>query len=64
MVKNKRLASVLDEHQVLFANGLGTLKDWTKIMVEPGMQPCFCKARPVPYALRGQVDEELEHLER
>ena len=65
MVKSKRLASVLDKHQIFFSDGLHTLKDYVaKIMIEPGMQPCFCKARPIPYALRGQVDEELERLER
>ena len=59
------MASVLDKHQILIANGLGTLKgDEAKIIVELGMQPRFCKAHPVPYAFRGQVDEELEHLER
>ena len=62
MVKSKRLASVLDKHQVLFVDGLGTLKGYeAKIIVEPGTQPHFCKA---PYALEGQVNEELERLER
>ena len=65
MVKSKRLASVLDKHQVLFADGLGTQTGYeVKIIVEPGTQPPFCKARPVPYALQGQVNEELERLER
>ena len=61
------MASVLDKHQVLFADGLGTLiiKGYeAKIIVEPGTQPRFCKACPVPYALQGQVNEELECLER
>ena len=36
MVKSKRLGSVLDKHQVLFADGLGTLKGYeAKIIVEP-----------------------------
>ena len=49
----------------MFADGLGTLKDYeAKIIIEPGTQPRFCKARPVPYALQGQVNEELESLER
>ena len=49
------MASVLDKHQVLIVNGLRTLKGYeAKIIVEPGMQPRFCKAHPVPYALRGQ----------
>ena len=65
MVKSKWLASVLDKHQVLFVNGLGTLKGYeAKIIVELGTKPRFCKARQVPYALQGQVNEELERLER
>ena len=55
----------MDKHQVLSADGLGTIKGYeAKIIVESGTQPHFCKARPVPYALQGQVNEELERLER
>lgn len=65
MVEHKKLVSVLDKHQALLEEGLGTLKGHkAKIIVQPGAQPPFCKARPVPYTLRGQVDEELESLER
>ena len=33
-----------------------------KIHVDPGAQPKYCKAQSVPYAMRGKVEEELEHL--
>ena len=33
----------MDKHQVLFVDGLGTLKGYeAKIIVEPGMQSRFC----------------------
>ena len=32
------------------------------IHVEPGSTPQCCKARPVPFALRGRVEQELDHL--
>ena len=43
--------------------GLGTLQEYeAKIYVDPGAQPKYCKARSVPYAMRGKVEEELERL--
>ena len=47
----------------MFEPGLGTLQGYeAKIHVDPGAQPKYCKARSVPYAMRGKVEEELEHL--
>ena len=44
---------ILDKHQLLFKNELGTVKGTTtKIHVDPKIKPRFFKARPVPYALR------------
>ena len=35
-----------------------------KIHVDPQATPKFCKARPVPYALRGKIYQELKRLEK
>ena len=50
------MASVLDKHQVLIVNGLGTLKGYeAKIIVEPGMQPRFCKHAQSPMPCEGRL---------
>ena len=54
---------MLEEHKDVF-EGLGELKGHrAKISVDPSAQPRFCKARPVPYALREKVDQELDRLQ-
>lgn len=63
MVQGKTLTKVLDSYQEVFEEELGKLKGHeAKIHVNPGAQPCFCKARPVPYAMRSKVEAELERL--
>ena len=43
--------------------GLGTMTNHqAKIKVKSDAQPCFNKARPVPYALRNKVEAELDKL--
>ena len=55
---------ILDKHQLLCKNELGTVKGTTaKFHVDPKIKPRFFKARPVPYALRPQVAAELDKLE-
>ncbi len=57
------LQLVLDKHQAVFRESLGTLKDFqATIYVDPNAKPQFCKARTVPYAMREKVEEELERL--
>ena len=61
---NTALADLLDHHRGVFADEFGKLKGHTaKIHVDPGAQPCFCKARTVPYAMRNKVEAELQRLE-
>ena len=62
-VKCRTLTSVLESYSSVFEPGLGTLQGYeAKIYVDPGAQPKYCKARSVPYAMRGKVEEELERL--
>ena len=59
------LQSVLLKYNELFDSELGTLKGETaKIHVDPQAKPVFCRARPVPYAQRNKVEQELERLEK
>ena len=60
---NNSLKTVLDRHSAVFQEGLGKLKDYkAKIILDPQATPRFCKARPVPYALKTKVEEELDRL--
>ena len=43
------LNNLLQKHSDVFKDELGTLKDFeAKIYIDPGANPRFCKARPVP----------------
>ena len=56
---------LLRKYDALFQDGLGTLKDiQAKLMLTPEAIPKFFKPRPVPYALRGAIEQELDRLEK
>ena len=58
------LQSLLDKHAVLFKEEVGRIRGVkVKIHVDPKARPLFFKPRPVPYALRARVEEELKRLE-
>ena len=62
-VQGNALRSVVEKHKALFQPGLGTLKGHkVKIAVDPEATPRFHKARPIPYAFKQKVEEELERL--
>ena len=64
-LQTSNLQDTLDRNQELFQPGLGTLKGFeAKIYVDPEAKPRFCKARPLPYAIRQMVEKELERLEK
>ena len=59
------LESLLKQHEGVFKDELGTLKGMkAKLHVDPQAKPLFYKARTVPFALREQVELELDRLER
>ena len=60
VIQSKTLAQVLDCYRDVFKEELGKLK--ARIYVDPGAQPHFRKARPVPYATRSKVEAELQRL--
>ena len=61
----KTLKQIPDRHKAVFKDELGELKgSQAKIYVNPEAQPHFHKARPVPFALKIKVEQELERLER
>ena len=57
------LEELLGRFPEIFQEGRGTLQGFeAKIHVDPGATPRFCRARTVPYAMRGLVEEELSRL--
>ena len=62
-IQTNALDKVLQKHQEVFKEGLGTLKGCTaKIHINPGATPRFCKAPSVPYSMQALVDKELDRL--
>ena len=57
-------SGLLAEVPGVFSEGLGKLKDvQVKIHVKNGAIPRFFKARPIPYALKEKVENELDRLQ-
>ena len=57
------LNDLLAKYSEVFEKGLGTFKGQeVSIAVDPEATPRFHKARPLPYAMRNMVEEELERL--
>ena len=60
-----KLEDVLEKHKGVFHDGLGTMKNLrARLQLKTGATPKFMKARPVPYALRPKVEEQLDNLEK
>ena len=55
------LQDLLGKYQDVFQGKLGTLKDFkARICVDPDATPRFCKARTMPYSVRGLIEKELD----
>ncbi|KAG7295117.1 hypothetical protein JYU34_022067 [Plutella xylostella] len=64
MTDNDSMAQTLkNEFPEVFADGLGTFKSKIRLCLNDDT-PVFVKARPLPLALRGRVQAELERLQR
>ena len=62
-VNNHGLQRVLETNKEVFQDELGTLQGMeAKIYVDEKATPRYFKARPVPYALKKGVEDELERL--
>ncbi|XP_038590459.1 uncharacterized protein K02A2.6-like [Micropterus salmoides] len=62
-LREETLEEVLGEYMEVFKEELGKFKGPpAKIYVDKDARPKFFKARPVPYAMRGRVEAELDRL--
>lgn len=65
IVQQPHLTQLLEKYGEVFSGGLGKLIGHkAKIHVDPTVQPRFCKARTIPYALKSKVEVELERLQQ
>ena len=57
----KKLENILKEHPEVFKPSVEKLKGHeANVMVERNSKPRFNKARPVPYAIRPKLEQELD----
>ena len=55
----------MDHHKAVFSSELVEAKGVTaKLYVSNNTKTYFCKAWPVLHALKGKVEQELEHLKQ
>ncbi|XP_026752395.2 uncharacterized protein K02A2.6-like [Galleria mellonella] len=60
---NTEIAAIFSDFKIVFDGKLGTIKDhYAKIHIPDGVQPKAFRPRPVPLALREQVNTELKRL--
>uniref|UniRef100_A0AC34FHL8 Reverse transcriptase n=1 Tax=Panagrolaimus sp. ES5 TaxID=591445 RepID=A0AC34FHL8_9BILA len=60
--RSEKLANLLREYTDIFEKGVGNCKIVAKLKLKENAKPKFLKARKLPYALRGKVEEQLEKL--
>ena len=58
------IAHLQTQHEALFTDELGKIKQYkAKLQVCPEAPPRFYKSRPVPFAIKAAIEEELDRLE-
>ena len=61
---NNEVGKLLQKYGNIFKEGLGVMNTFeARLQVKEGAKPKFCKARPVPFALKAAIDRELDCLE-
>ena len=62
-LRSDSLQELMSRHKGVFEAGLGTMVGYqAKIYVDTKAVPQFCRARPVPYAMRAKVEHALERM--
>lgn len=57
------LRDITSKYPKLFSNQLGCFKNSVvELKVKNGTNPVFCRSRPLPFALRQQVEQEINRL--
>ena len=65
VLHSNELDRVLDKHSKLFENRLGKMTQAkAHISVQEGARPVTTRPYKVPYAMRGQVEQELDRLQK
>lgn len=64
MPQQKSIEEVLELHSEVFKDELGTKMIKATILVNPEIRPKFCKSSPLPFAMKVQVDAELDRMEK
>ena len=60
----KKAQRILDKFSDVFEEGLGEMNTFTaSLQLKPGATPRFVKARPVPFAIKQAIEQELDRLE-
>lgn len=61
----KPLHTLLQSHQPLFSKELGEIQPFTtSLHIKPDATPRFFKPRPVPFAMKDAISQELKCLEQ
>ena len=56
-------SGLLSKHKKLFSEGLGKFtKGEAKIIISDSQTPVYAKARPLPYAIKEKVEDELSNM--
>lgn len=59
-----KLESLLKEYEDLFVEQIGEIKNYeASFKLKENVKPVFMKPRPVPFALRDMVEQEIDRLE-